>query len=211
MAFLDDTGTPTGEEVKASDAAEMAKSMACTFHGERREDQVLQLINRMVGDGTLGITGGQPFVKTDELLSCTIGHLGVPVVPVVLQGRVDGIARYGTVGTPHLLEIKTRVHKLFRHARPFERAQCMAYLALVPDARSCLLAEALFARGIPDINVNRVPRDDDAWIEMREALVHRAAVLKHVVGHVERERVLLTERPTRLDDLCTRIGWPGSD
>jgi len=194
MAFLPEDGEIT---ITRKDAQAEAIRMASTSHGERREDEVLRCINGM------GLFGGA-FVKTDQLLSVPLGP------DITLQGRVDGWSVSETSGeVSSILEIKTRVHTLFRKVRPYEKVQCLAYLGLLPSATSCVLVEALFKQACraPDLNVNTIPRDDEAWREMVAALQHRAAVLRHIVGHPEREAVLL-RTPKTLDDLCTQTGWP---
>lgn len=193
MAFLPEEGEIT---ITRKEAQAEAIRMASTSHGERREDEVLRCINGM------HLFGGA-FVKTDQLLSRSLGP------DITLQGRVDGWSVSEDGHVSNILEIKTRVHTLFRKVRPYEKVQCLAYLGLLPTATSCVLVEALFKQTgrAPDLNVNTIPRDDDAWREMVAALVHRAAVLRHIVGHPEREAVLL-RTPKTLDDLCTQTGWP---
>lgn len=209
MAFLPDGHDDIGHEDRAAafrDAAEDAIRLVSTSHGDRREDDVLRDVNAMIGSGVLRATGGRPFVKTDELL---VAPLGGDEEDIVLQGRVDGWVEENEGVATHLLEIKTRVHKLFRATKTYERVQCLAYLHLVPTAHSCILAEALFRRAgaSPDLNINTVKRDEAMWSEIVDALRQRAALLRHIVGHPEREAVLLT-KPKTLVDLCTKTGWP---
>jgi hypothetical protein len=120
---------------------ETAKYLYNTSRGVDKEEILFQSITKILPE--------RNFQKLDNLLTKRIGN-------VVLQGRVDGISSDGTC----ILEIKTRIHKLFMQARQYELYQVAMYFILCENATNAFLVEGYFRSKRPDLNFIEIQRRD---------------------------------------------------
>lgn len=174
--FLDDPAYPSkGYATKTPpityrDVMDTARETAYTQHGIDRETVVMDAVNQVMGT---------QFEADDRLWTREIGatRLGTPVT---IQGRIDAIDPQ----SHHILEIKTRARGLFMRLKDYERVQIESYLFLTGYA-TAFLAEAYFPSRHatdPDLNINRVDRDDDAIRALVDATLTMAEAVDRVLN-----------------------------
>lgn len=174
--FLDDPAYPTqGYATKTPpityrDVMETARETAYTQHGIDRETIVLDAVNRVMGT---------QFEADDTLWTREIGTTRMGT-PVTIQGRVDAI----DATSKTILEIKTRARGLFMRLKDYERVQIESYLFLT-GYTTAFLAEAFFPSRQstePDLNINRVDRDDDSIQALVDETMSMAEAVDRVVN-----------------------------
>ena len=154
---------------------ETAKYLYNTSRGVDKEDILFR--------GVVKILPERNFKKTDDLLSKRIGN-------VVLQGRVDGISSDGTC----ILEIKTRMHKLFMQPREYEMYQIAMYFILMENATNAFLVEGYFRSKRPDLNFIEIQRRDvqDKIDEILENVDRISQILSKIITDEKIQNTLLT-------------------
>lgn len=120
---------------------ETAKYLYNTSRGVDKEEILFRDIAKILPE--------RNFQKLDDLLTKRVGG-------VILQGRVDGISDDGTC----ILEIKTRIHKLFMRPREYELYQVAMYFILIENAKNAFLVEGYFRSRRPDLNFIEIQRGD---------------------------------------------------
>jgi len=141
-----------------------------TRHGIDRESEVLSTVRRITN---------LDIVRDNAYRKKYIGTLRDGTSHVFIGGRVDGLTRCGRV----IVEVKSRVHKLFMSPLEYERIQVQAYLALFPRASHAILAESMAESAI---NIMKIERDDALWTE----LVAQTMRLLNCLMHMVRDRDL---------------------
>lgn len=174
--FLDDSAYPAKgyatsvAPITYRDVMETARETAYTQHGIDRETRVLDAVNQVMGT---------QFEADDRLWTREIGTTKRGT-PVTIQGRIDAV----DPGTRTILEIKTRARGLFMRLKDYERVQIESYLFLT-GSTTAFLAEAYFPSRHatdPDLNINRVDRDDDAIQALVDATMTMAEAVDRVIN-----------------------------
>ena len=145
---------------------ELLKSTVSTRHGSRFENSVAKQAEQ---------TDGVTMVKDNsmyELPICTIGQRAY-----ILRGKIDRLQIESNEIV--LVEIKTRMKRLFFKIREYENIQIQTYLQLLPgDVQRAKLIEQY----MEESNVINLTRDDDQWNqEIYPGLVQFAYELEAVM------------------------------
>jgi len=83
-------------------------------------------------------TQGSVISKDETFYKLTITNVGDTRFQIV--GRIDRLETTAQ-GERTIIEIKNRVHRLFKNLREYEKIQCLVYLQLVPNVSNCRLIE----------------------------------------------------------------------
>jgi len=128
-----------------------------TNHGTKTEDKIVE---------TVAIEQGIKFKRSDELYKLPLGR--IDGTDYVVRGKIDRLQEEN--GEMILVEVKTRMNKLFKEVRDYEYIQVQMYLQMLPgNIRKAKLIEQYM-----DQNESHwIDRDDDLWNnEIKPALLN---------------------------------------
>jgi hypothetical protein len=102
-----------------------------------------------------------------------------------LGGKIDGLADEGHT----LVEIKNRVHRLFKCVKDYERVQVVCYLSLLPVISKALLVEVLRQNNTspPEMNMIEIVRNEEDIHEIDRALKRNLRVLFRFIKNPEQQ------------------------
>jgi hypothetical protein len=141
---------------------ELLKTQISTGHGTRTEDKVVEKVSR-----DEGIT----FQRDTELYSVPIIHFDEDDASgreFVVRGKIDRL-QVDEDGELVLVEVKSRMKRLFHEVREYEWVQVQCYLQMLPQQ---IRKAKLIEQYLEDTATHEIERDDDFWQnEIEPALV----------------------------------------
>jgi len=178
--FVNEDEKPRPDDTKITKKhVDIARYLYNTTRGIAKEDVILSKIQDILPE--------YGFDKLDTLLQKQVGG-------AVLQGKVDGISNAGDC----ILEIKTRMHKLFMKPREYELYQVALYFILLERAENAFLVEAYFRSREPDLNFIEIRRHDvqDKIDEILTNITDISSILSKLISDAAiQDTFLCSSRP----------------
>lgn len=173
MMFVDEEKAEQQQQQQrvTKDHYKAAEYLYNTSRGIDKEDVIFNRISHVIKEKT--------FEKRDDLMVKDLGEIRAGC-SVVLQGKIDGISEDSKI----ILEIKTRMHKLFLEKKEHELYQIAAYLLLLPEAEGALLVEGFFRSHEPDLNVHYIKREElqRYIIEIQDHIIELSDIVARIIS-----------------------------
>ena len=151
-----ESSTTLKEEDKAK-VLDLMKTMLSTSHGTRTEGKVAQ---------KLAMKQGVTITRDNTLYSIPLITLGNDddddknnnnKKDFIVRGKIDRLSEEN--GEIVLVEVKSRMKRLFKELRDYEHIQIQAYLQMLPDIKRAKLVESYLG----ETHEIWIDKDDDLW------------------------------------------------
>ena len=159
------TSTDLDESQKAI-LSQMVKTKVSTKLGTEKEDVVVDAVAEI---------DGRDYQRDDVLYSIPLCQ--IDQTTYIVRGKIDRVVEED--GEVMLVEVKTRMRRLFNEVREYEEIQVQTYLQMLPDSiRRAKLIEEFEGETASYI----IERDDDKWeTVIKPTLIQFAAELHSVI------------------------------